>query len=240
MELEDVFSHEENFEHKHHVENAIRAKDLYEKDVHYIVNEEGQVIIVDEFTGRLMPGRRFSEGMHQALEAKESVKIEKKSQTLATITIQNYFRMYDRLSGMTGTAATEAAEFDEIYKLEVHQIPTNKPLIRIAYPDVVYKTEKEKFQAVANDIIELAEEKRPVLVGTISIEKSQKLSAMLKRRGVKHSVLNAMTDIFHKHDTNHESEAEIVKKLVSWDQLLLQPTWQVVEPIFFWELELRS
>ena len=163
--------------------------------------KDGQVTIVDEFTGRLMPGRRWSDGLHQAVEAKEKVKIERENQTLATITFQNYFRMYGKLSGMTGTAETEAPEFDKIYKLEVLVIPTNRPLIRVENPDVVYRTEPEKFDAVVKEIEDLHESGRPVLVGTISIEKSEHLSTLLKKAGIKHVVLNAKY---------HEREAEIV------------------------------
>jgi preprotein translocase subunit SecA len=186
----------------HHVQQALRAHVLFKRDVDYIVKDD-QVIIVDEFTGRLMPGRRYSEGLHQALEAKESVKVENENQTLASITFQNYFRMYDKLAGMTGTADTEAAEFAKIYKLEVVVIPTHKKMIRTDFPDCIYRTEQEKFRAVANEIKELFKVKRPVLVGTISIAKSEKLSEMLKRLGVPHQVLNA------KH---HEKEAEIVSR----------------------------
>ena len=166
----------------------------------YVV-KDGEVIIVDEFTGRLMPGRRWSDGLHQAVEAKEDVKIERENQTLATITFQNYFRMYKKLAGMTGTAETEAAEFDKIYKLEVVVIPTNKPMLRIENPDVVYRTEKEKYFAAADEIQQLYAKGQPVLVGTTSIEKSERLSDLLKKKGVKHVVLNAKY---------HEREAEIV------------------------------
>jgi len=189
-----------NMDVLHHVNQALRAHSLFTRDKDYVVNE-GQVVIVDEFTGRLMPGRRWSDGLHQAVEAKEKVKIERENQTLATITFQNYFRMYSRLSGMTGTAETEAAEFDKIYKLEVLAIPTNRPLIRVENPDVVYRTEREKFDAVVAEIKELNAVGRPVLVGTISIEKSEHLSNLLKRHGIKHVVLNAKY---------HEREAEIV------------------------------
>lgn len=184
----------------HHINQALRAHNFFHRDVDYIV-KDGKVIIVDEFTGRLLPGRRFSEGLHQALEAKENVKIERENQTLATITFQNYFRMYKKLAGMTGTADTEAYEFKKIYNLDVVVIPTNKPLIRTNYPDVVYRTEKEKFRAVVREIEELYKKGRPVLVGTLSIEKSERLSEMLKRRGIPHQVLNAK---------NHELEAEII------------------------------
>ncbi|MBI2566820.1 MAG: preprotein translocase subunit SecA [Candidatus Schekmanbacteria bacterium] len=184
----------------HHVHQALRAHALYKKDVDYVV-KEGEVIIVDEFTGRLMPGRRWSEGLHQAVEAKEGVKVANENQTLATITFQNYFRLYDKLSGMTGTADTEAAEFHQIYKLEVSVIPTNRPLIRHEFSDVIYKTEAEKFKAVCEEIVECNERGQPVLVGTISIENSEKLAGMLRRRGVQHNVLNAKY---------HEREAEII------------------------------
>jgi len=184
----------------HHLNQALKAHALFKKDVDYIV-KEGQVIIVDEFTGRLMPGRRYSDGLHQALEAKEGVKIENENQTLASITFQNFFRMYDKLAGMTGTADTEAAEFAKIYKLDVVVIPTHKEMIRTDHSDVVYRTEREKFDAVIEEIEELHRIGRPVLVGTISIEKSEFLSKRLKAMGIPHQVLNA------KH---HEQEAQIV------------------------------
>ncbi len=184
----------------HHTNQALKAHTLFKLDVDYIV-KNGEVIIVDEFTGRLMPGRRYSDGLHQALEAKENVKIENENQTLATITFQNYFRMYDKLSGMTGTADTEAAEFKKIYNLDVVVIPTNQPMIRVDFPDVIYKTKKEKYEAVLDEIVELNEKGQPVLVGTISIDISESLSEKLKKRGIKHTVLNA------KH---HSQEAEIV------------------------------
>ena len=190
----------ENWDLKHHVEVAIKAHHLYKRDVEYVV-KDGEVIIVDEFTGRLMPGRRWSDGLHQAVEAKEGVAVRKEDQTLATITFQNYFRMYKKLSGMTGTAETEAAEFDKIYKLEIVVIPTNRQMRRIENPDVVYRTAKEKYFAVADEIARLHEAKQPVLVGTTSVEKSELLSEILKRKGVRHSVLNAKF---------HEKEAEIV------------------------------
>ena len=189
-----------NIEILHHVNQGLRAHTLFKRDVDYVV-KDGEVIIVDEFTGRLMPGRRWSDGLHQAVEAKENVQIENENQTLATITFQNYFRMYKNLSGMTGTADTEAAEFKKIYNLDVMVIPTNMPLIRTNHPDVIYKTENEKFKAVVREIEELNRAGRPVLVGTISIEKSERLSSLLKRKGVPHNVLNA------KH---HEREAEII------------------------------
>jgi len=184
----------------HHINQALKAHHLFKRDVDYIV-KDGKVIIVDEFTGRLMDGRRFSDGLHQALEAAENVKIERENQTLATVTFQNYFRMYKKLAGMTGTADTEAVEFKKIYNLDVVVTPTNKPLIRANYSDVIYRTEKEKLRAVINEIEELYKKGRPVLVGTLSIDKSEKVSDMLKRRGVQHHILNAK---------NHEREAEIV------------------------------
>jgi preprotein translocase subunit SecA len=190
----------ENWDLKHYVETAIKAHALYKRDVEYVV-KDGEVIIVDTFTGRLMPGRRWSDGLHQSIEAKEGVSIRKEDQTLATITFQNYFRLYKKLSGMTGTAETEAAEFEKIYKLEIVVIPTNKPMLRLENPDVVYRTEKEKYTAVAEDIAILHEKKQPVLVGTTSIEKSERLSGILQRKGVRHVVLNAKF---------HEREAEIV------------------------------
>ena len=189
-----------NVELLHFIHNALRAHHLFKRDVDYVV-KDGQVIIVDEFTGRLMPGRRYSDGLHQALEAKEGVKIEKENQTLASITFQNYFRMYYKLAGMTGTADTEAVEFKKIYDLDVVVIPTNKPMIRKDYNDVIYKTEKEKFNAVVEEIVECHKRGQPVLVGTISIEKSEILSKMLKKRKIPHNVLNA------KH---HEDEAYII------------------------------
>ncbi|MEO6119965.1 MAG: preprotein translocase subunit SecA, partial [Terriglobales bacterium] len=190
----------ENWDLKHHVETAVKAHALYRNEVEYVV-KDGEVIIVDEFTGRLMPGRRWSDGLHQAIEAKEGVKIERENQTLATVTFQNYFRMYNKLAGMTGTAETEAAEFDKIYKLEVVVIPTNRNMLRIENPDIVYRTEKEKYFAAADEIQQLHESHRPVLVGTTSIEKSERISELLKKKGVKHNVLNAK---------QHEREAEIV------------------------------
>jgi len=190
----------ENWPLKHHVETAIKAHALYRRDVEYVI-KDGEVIIVDEFTGRMMPGRRWSDGLHQAIEAKEGVKIERENQTLATITFQNYFRMFKKLAGMTGTAETEATEFDKIYKLEVVVIPTNKQMLRLENPDVVYRTEKEKYFAAADEIQKLNESGQPVLVGTTSIEKSERLSELLKKKGIKHVVLNAKF---------HEREAEIV------------------------------
>ncbi len=184
----------------HHVNQALKAHTLFKRDVEYVV-KDGQVVIVDEFTGRLMPGRRWSDGLHQAIEAKENVKIESENQTLATITFQNYFRMYKKLAGMTGTADTEAVEFREIYKLDVVVIPTNKPMIREDHNDLVYKSEAEKFDAVIEEIRDCHERGQPVLVGTVSIEKSERVANQLKRTGIKHYVLNAK---------NHEREAEIV------------------------------
>ncbi len=190
----------QNIELLHHVNQALKAHALFKRDVDYVV-KDNEVQIVDEFTGRLMPGRRWSDGLHQAVEAKEGVKIASENQTLATITFQNYFRMYDKLAGMTGTAETEAAEFREIYNLDVTVIPTNRPMIREDMSDVIYKTEKEKFQAVIEDIVECHKLGQPVLVGTITIDKSEVLSALLKKRGVPHNVLNAK---------QHEREAYIV------------------------------
>ena len=190
----------ENLTIQHHVNQAIKAHGIMKLDVDYVV-KDGEVIIVDEFTGRLMFGRRFSEGLHQAIEAKEGVKVERESQTLATITFQNYFRMYEKLSGMTGTAKTEEQEFQKIYGLDVVVIPTNKPMVRIDYPDVILKTKRAKYKAAVNEIEECHKSGRPVLVGTTSIAQSEELSAMLKRRGIPHNVLNAKY---------HEKEAEII------------------------------
>ena len=191
-----------NIELLHHVNQALKAHTLFKLDVDYIV-KDGEVVIVDEFTGRLMPGRRYSEGLHQALEAKEGVKIENENQTLATITFQNYFRMYDKLAGMTGTADTEAAEFKKIYDLDVSVIPTHRPMIRKDFSDVIYKTRREKFEAVIDEIRDCHRRGQPVLVGTISIDVSEDLAKKLKKRGVPHEVLNA------KH---HEKEAEIISQ----------------------------
>jgi len=184
----------------HAINQALKAHHLFKKDVDYMI-KDGKVIIVDEFTGRLMPGRRYSDGLHQALEAKENVRIEAEYQTLASITFQNYFRMYEKLAGMTGTATTEAAEFHSLYDLDVVEIPTNKPLIRNELDDLIYRTAKEKWDAVANEIIENNKKGRPVLVGTISIEKSEYLSSILNKQHIKHNVLNAKY---------HESEAKII------------------------------
>jgi len=190
----------ENSTLSHHINQALKAHGVMKRDVDYVV-KDGEIIIVDEFTGRLMYGRRYSEGLHQAIEAKEKVKVAGESKTLATITFQNYFRMYEKLSGMTGTALTEAEEFEAIYNLDIVEIPTNKPLIRMDHPDVVYKNEAGKFRAIIEQIEKCHEKGQPVLVGTISIEKSELLSSLLKKRGIKHNVLNA------KH---HEKEAEII------------------------------
>ena len=190
----------ENWDLKHYVETAIKAHALYKRDVNYVV-KDGEIIIVDEFTGRLMPGRRWSDGLHQSIEAKEGVNIRREDQTLATITFQNYFRLFKKLAGMTGTADTEAAEFESVYKLDVVVIPTNMPMRRIDHSDVVFRTVKEKYFAVADEIVRLHENKQPVLVGTTSIEKSELLSQILHRKGVRHVVLNAKF---------HEREAEIV------------------------------
>ena len=190
----------ETMDYRHHLIQALRAHNLYQADVDYVI-KEGQVLIVDEFTGRLMPGRRWSDGLHQAVEAKEGLKIERENQTLATVTFQNYFRMYEKLSGMTGTALTEAAEFKEIYSLEVVSVPTNRPLFRQNFPDRVYKSQKEKYNAVVEEIVECHTQGRPALVGTVSIQRSEYIAALLKQKGVPHQVLNAKY---------HEMEASIV------------------------------
>ncbi len=195
------FTDPENLTIQHHVNQAIKAHGVMHRDTDYIVNDKGEVIIVDEFTGRLMYGRRYNEGLHQAIEAKEGVKVERESKTLATITFQNFFRLYKKLSGMTGTAMTEETEFSEIYRLDVIEIPTNKPIQRIDLPDVIFRTEKGKYECLINDIEEAHKNGQPVLVGTISIDKSEELSKLLKKRGIKHNVLNAKF---------HEKEAEIV------------------------------
>jgi len=198
----DSFYTGANMDWPHHIEQALRAHHLYKRDVNYVV-KGGDIIIVDEFTGRLMNGRRWSDGLHQAVEAKENLRIKDENQTLATITFQNFFRLYDKLSGMTGTAMTEAGEFYKIYKLDVFAVPTNRPLVRRSYNDVIYRTQREKWNAIVDEIIEVNRTGRPILVGTISIENSELLSDMLNRRGVEHEVLNA------KH---HEREAAIVAK----------------------------
>ena len=200
--IANLYDAEHGVDFSHHLMCALKAKAIMHRDRDYVV-KDGQVIIVDEFTGRLMFGRRFSEGLHQAIEAKEGVKVERESQTLATITFQNYFRMYNKLSGMTGTAKTEEQEFQKIYGLDVIVIPTNKPMIRIDYPDVIYKTKRAKYKAAVAEIEECHKSGRPVLVGTTSIAQSEELSAMLKRRGIAHNVLNAKY---------HEKEAEIISK----------------------------
>ena len=184
----------------HHLQNAIRAKELFRKDVEYII-EDGEVHIVDEFTGRILYGRRYSEGLHQAIEAKEGVRVKEENQTLATITLQNYFRSYDKLAGMTGTAKTEEAEFSHIYSMDVVVVPTHRPIVRADHADLIYKTEKAKYEAAAEDIAQRQAAGQPVLVGTVSVEKSERLSGLLTRRGVKHEVLNAK---------NHFREAEII------------------------------
>jgi len=199
LKVDNIFD-PKNIELLHHINQALKAHALFKRDVDYIV-KNGEVIIVDEFTGRLMPGRRYSDGLHQALEAKENVKIENENQTLATITFQNYFRMYTKLSGMTGTADTEAAEFKKIYDLDVMVIPTNMPMVRRDAPDAIYKTRKEKYDAALDEIVELHKIGQPVLVGTISIDVSEDFSKKLKKRAIKHTVLNAK---------NHEKEAEII------------------------------
>jgi preprotein translocase subunit SecA len=201
LNIDNLYS-PSNFLYIHALNQSLKAFYLFKKDVDYMI-KDGEVVIVDEFTGRLMPGRRYSEGLHQAIEAKERVKVKDENQTLATITIQNYFRMYDKLAGMTGTALTEATEFRHIYNLETVVIPTNMPMIRKDLPDLIYKTEDVKFSKVTDDIVSRYEKGQPVLVGTISIEKSERLSDMLKRRGVPHEVLNARY---------HEKEAEIIAK----------------------------
>src|ERR1700730_13587195 len=190
----------ENVIEAHQINQALKAKSLFRRDQEYLV-KDGEVIIVDEFTGRTMPGRRWSDGLHQAVEAKEGVKVQQEEKTIATITVQNYFRQYEKLAGMTGTAMTEAEEFHKIYKLDVVPIPTNQRMVRDDHPDVIYKTEKSKFEAVIDEIVEMNKEKRPVLVGTVSVEKSERLAKMLERRGVKHNVLNAK---------QHEREAGII------------------------------
>lgn len=205
LNIDDLFG-EEYQGYAHHLIIALKAKDLYRRDIEYVVkpneeNGEDEVVIVDDFTGRLMPGRRYSDGLHQAIEAKEKVRIQEESQTLATITFQNYFRMYNKLAGMTGTAMTEEAEFGKIYKLEVVTIPTHRPMVRKDLADVIYKDVEQKFNAIANEIAEVNKSGRPILVGTVSVEKSEFLSSILRKKGVPHKVLNAK---------NHEKEAEII------------------------------
>ena len=201
--IKNMYDAEHGMDYSHYLMAALKAKAIMHRDRDYVVRD-GQVVIVDEFTGRLMFGRRFGEGLHQAIEAKEGVKVERESQTLASITFQNYFRMYKKLAGMTGTAKTEEAEFEKIYNLSVLVIPTNKPMIRTDFPDVVYKTRLAKYRAVVAAIEELHAGGRPVLVGTTSIAQSEELSAMLKRKGIKHNVLNAKY---------HEQEAEIISNI---------------------------
>ncbi len=196
----DNYADAENMEIQHHVVQALKANYIMKKDKDYMI-KDGEILIVDEFTGRAMEGRRYSDGLHQAIEAKEGVRVERESKTLATITYQNYFRMYNKLSGMTGTAQTEENEFREIYGLDVIVIPTHKPIARIDNPDVVYKTEKGKFKAIVNEIVERHRKGQPMLVGTVSIEKSEMLSSMLKKKGIPHQVLNAKY---------HEKEADII------------------------------
>ena len=191
-----------NIEWNHHVQQSLRAHVIFHNDKDYVV-KDGEVIIVDEFTGRLMPGRRWSDGLHQAVEAKEGVKIERETQTYATISFQNYFRMYKKLAGMTGTAETEAAEFQKIYNLDVTVIPTNREMLRKEFPDLVYRTDEEKFRNAAKEIAEKHALGQPVLVGTISVEKSEKLGKLLKTMGIRHEVLNAK---------NHEREAFIISQ----------------------------
>ena len=198
----DSFYTGANMDWPHHIEQALRAHHLFKKDVNYVV-KDGEIVIVDEFTGRLMTGRRWSDGLHQAVEAKEGLRIKDENQTLATITFQNFFRLYDKLSGMTGTAMTEAGEFYKIYQLEVFAVPTNRPLLRNSFNDVIFRTTKEKWNAICDEILELHESGRPILVGTISIESSELLSGMLQRRGIEHEVLNAK---------NHGREAAIIAK----------------------------
>ena len=200
LSIEDLFSHQ-NMEMAHMLRQALRAKEHYKLDKQYVKNDEGQVVIVDEFTGRLMPGRRFGEGLHQAIEAKEGVKIERENQTLATVTYQNFFKLYEKIAGMTGTAKTEEKEFQEIYTADVLVIPTNKPVIRDDYDDVIYRTIDGKYKAVVEEIVEIHKTGQPVLVGTVTIEASERLSSMLKKKGVKHEVLNAKY---------HLKEADIV------------------------------
>ncbi|HPN73570.1 MAG TPA: preprotein translocase subunit SecA, partial [Candidatus Omnitrophota bacterium] len=199
-EMELVASYSEHQKKVDSIKQLLKAYILFQKDVDYVV-QDNKIVIVDSFTGRMMPGRRFSDGIHEAIEAKEQVEVQKESQTLATITLQNFFRMYDKLSGMTGTAKTEEAEFEGIYLLPVIQVPTNRPIKRASMPDRIYKTEKEKFNAVVDEIISENSKGRPVLVGTISIEKSEYLSKLLNKKGLKHNVLNAKY---------HEKEAQII------------------------------
>src|SRR5690606_7704771 len=192
----------DDFALTHHLDQALRATYVYKSDKDYVVRD-GEVVIVDEFTGRLMPGRRYAEGLHQAIEAKEGVEIQKESKTLATITFQNYFRLYEKLAGMTGTAETEAEEFAKLYKLDVVVIPTNKPMVRIDHSDFVYKNQQAKYAAIIKDVIERHKAGQPVLVGTTSVTKNELLSGMLTKQRIPHEVLNAK---------NHERESEIIAK----------------------------
>jgi preprotein translocase subunit SecA len=214
----------QNVEWNHHMQQALKAHVIFQRDKDYVV-KDGEVIIVDEFTGRLMPGRRWSDGLHQAVEAKEGVKIERENQTLATITFQNYFRMYKKLAGMTGTAETEAAEFEKIYKLEVTVIPTNRPMIRKENQDVVYRTEDEKFRNAAKRSRNFRSAGQPVLVGTISVEKSERLSGHSEEDGRRHEVLNAK---------NHEREATSSRRRGARARSRFPPTWPAAVPIFCW------
>ncbi|MCA0711870.1 preprotein translocase subunit SecA, partial [Clostridioides difficile] len=200
-----------NIELYHHINQALRGHKLMEKDVDYVISN-GEVMIVDEFTGRVMDGRRYTDGLHQAIEAKEGVEIKNESKTMATVTYQNFFRLYEKLSGMTGTAKTEEGEFESIYKLNVVQIPTNKPVIRADLHDKVFKTEEEKYSAVVEEIIRIHKTRQPILVGTVSVEKSEKLSKMLKKQGIKHQVLNAK---------QHDKEAEIISKAGKLDAITI-------------------
>ena len=219
-----------NMEILHHINQSLKAHTLFKRDVDYVV-KDGEVQIVDEFTGRLMPGRRWSDGLHQAVEAKEGLKIQQENQTLASITFQNYFRMYDKLAGMTGTAETEAEEFLKIYNLDVLVIPTNCQLNRMENPDVIYRTEREKYNAVVDEIHELNERGQPVLVGTITIDKSEKLSSMIKRKGIKHVVLNAKY---------HEKEAEIVAQAGRKGMVTIATNMGGGAPTSFWAGTLSS
>ena len=211
----------ENLEIQHNIILALRAHNLMFKDQDYVVKDD-EVLIVDEFTGRIMPGRRYSDGLHQAIEAKEHVKVKRESKTLATITFQNFFNKFDKKAGMTGTALTEEKEFRDIYGMDVVEIPTNRPVARIDHQDAVYKTKKEKFKAVVESVKEAHEKGQPVLVGTITIETSELISGMLKREGIKHTVLNAKF---------HEQEAEIVALAGQHGQLRSLQTWLVEELI---------
>src|SRR3979411_1553139 len=204
----------ENIIEAHQINQALKAKALFMRDRDYLV-KDGEVIIVDEFTGRTMPGRRWSDGLHQAVEAKEGVKVQQEQKTIATITVQNYFRQYKKLAGMTGTALTEAEEFHKIYGLDVVVIPTHRPMVRTDSPDVIYKSEESKFEAVIDEIVEMNKAKRPVLVGTVSVEKSERLARMLEKRGVKHNVLNAK---------QHEREAAIVAEAGQPAAVTIAPT----------------